>query len=193
MGDPNALRSLAYFRQMDNTFFAALNAPGPSLSRPILRMLNAMMWPRPTSPNTFSTGTLTLSKYTAVVELPLIPILRSSAPLVTPGKLRSTRNAVNFSPPTFAKTVKRSPWWRKCARCAFHYNPTPPQFVPMNNSISRAVSRWLRGNRGRHYRRTVAGTQTVRTRCALTIVNMCSDAALSDLAIDDRVWSLDDV
>ncbi len=43
-------------------------------------MLNAMMWPRPISPRTFSTGTLTLSKYTAVVELPLSPIFFSSAP-----------------------------------------------------------------------------------------------------------------
>ena len=71
-------------------------------------MLNAMMCPRPISPSTFSTGTFTLSRYTAVVELPLIPIFCSSAPGETPGHARSTRNAVNFSPPTFANTVYRS-------------------------------------------------------------------------------------
>ena len=38
-----------------------------------------------------------------MVELPLMPIFFSSAPVVTPGKARSTRNAVNFSPPIFGE------------------------------------------------------------------------------------------
>src|ERR1039457_5567064 len=88
MAEPNALRCLAYFRQIASTFFAAPTPAGPSLSRPLLRMLNAITCPRPISPNTFSTGTGTLSRYTAVVELPVMPILCSSAPLLTPGKFR---------------------------------------------------------------------------------------------------------
>ena len=64
------------------------------------------MWPRPASPSRFSTGTWTLSKKTGVVELPLIPIFFSSAPVDTPGKARSTRKAENCSPSILAKTVK---------------------------------------------------------------------------------------
>jgi hypothetical protein len=43
----------------------------------------------------------------AVVELPSSPSFFSSLPLTTPGP-RSTMKAVNFSPPTLAKTMKRS-------------------------------------------------------------------------------------
>ena len=39
-----------------------------------------------------------------MVELPLIPIFFSSAPFDKPGNPRSTRNAVNCSPLTFANT-----------------------------------------------------------------------------------------
>src|SRR5439155_7722383 len=42
------------------------------------------------------------------VEEPRMPILCSSAPTENPGKVRSTKNAVNFSPSTLAKTVNRS-------------------------------------------------------------------------------------
>ena len=73
-------------RLMQNCSSHPPTANGPSFRRPIFRMLNAMMWPRPISPSTFSTGTLTLSKKTAVVELPLMPIFFSSAPGVTPGQ-----------------------------------------------------------------------------------------------------------
>ena len=58
----------------------------PSFRRPRFRILNAMMWPRPISPSRFSTGTGTLSKKTGVVELPLMPIFFSSAPLDDAGK-----------------------------------------------------------------------------------------------------------
>ncbi len=58
-------------------------------------------------PSTFSTGTLTLSSISAVVEEPSSPSLISSRPLTTPMP-RSTRKAVNLSPPTFAKMVNRS-------------------------------------------------------------------------------------
>ena len=59
---PNALRSLAYFERAREHVLAPPTANGPSFSRPRFRMLNAMMWPRPISPSTFSTGTLTLSR-----------------------------------------------------------------------------------------------------------------------------------
>ena len=59
---PKALRSLAYFSETRSTSLAPPMANGPSFSRPRFRMLKAMMCPRPISPSTFSTGTLTLSK-----------------------------------------------------------------------------------------------------------------------------------
>ena len=70
-------------------------------------MLNATLWPSPIVPSTFSTGTFTLSSISAVVDDPSSPSFFSSEPLTTP-MLRSTRNAVNFSPSTFAKIVNRS-------------------------------------------------------------------------------------
>ena len=69
--------------------------------------LNATLWPLPTSPSTFSAGTRTSWKISGQVDEPCRPILCSSLPLFTP-QARSTRNAVNCSPSTFAKTTKRS-------------------------------------------------------------------------------------
>ncbi len=43
-----------------------------------------------------------------MVDEPCRPILCSSLPVETPGKARSTRKAVNCSPSTLAKTMKRS-------------------------------------------------------------------------------------
>ena len=43
-----------------------------------------------------------------VVDEPCRPILCSSLPELTPGKPRSTMNAVNCSPSTLAKTMNRS-------------------------------------------------------------------------------------
>ena len=79
----------------------------PSLTRPKLRTLNATLWPCPIVPSTFSTGTLTLSSISAVVDDPSSPSLISSRPLTTPMP-RSTRKAVNLSPSTLAKMVNRS-------------------------------------------------------------------------------------
>ena len=45
---------------------------------------------------------------TAVVDDPWSPILCSSFPLVTPPKARSTMNALNLSPSTWAKMMKTS-------------------------------------------------------------------------------------
>ena len=53
-------------------------------------------------------GNLAVFRMSGQVDDPRIPILCSSAPIEKPGKVRSTRNAVNFSPSIFAKTVKRS-------------------------------------------------------------------------------------
>ena len=50
------------YSETANTFFAPPIANGPSFSRPIFRILNAMICPRPISPSTFSAGTRTLSK-----------------------------------------------------------------------------------------------------------------------------------
>src|SRR5262249_46231236 len=88
-----------------------------------------------TSPRTFSTGTQQSFRMIGQVEDPRMPILCSSAPTENPGKLRSTRNAVNFSPSTFANTVKRS------ANPAFviHiFSPLSKQFFPSDESVARA-------------------------------------------------------
>ena len=77
----------------------------PSLKRPTFRMLKAMWWPLPISPSTFSTGTSTSSKVMAQVEEPLMPIFFSSAPMVTPGAVRSTMKPVKCSPSIFAKRM----------------------------------------------------------------------------------------
>jgi hypothetical protein len=70
-------------------------------------MLKAMTWPLPISPSKFSTGTLQSLRMIGQVDDPRMPILCSSAPIEKPGKVRSTRNAVNFSS-ILAKTVNRS-------------------------------------------------------------------------------------
>src|ERR1017187_6550439 len=80
----------------------------PSLKRPMLRMLNAMWCPLPTSPNRFSTGTWQSARISGQVEDPRMPSLCSSEPIEKPGVLRSIRKAENFSPSTLAKTVNRS-------------------------------------------------------------------------------------
>ena len=67
-----------------------------------------MMCPLPTSPSTFSTGTWQSLRISGQVLEPRMPSLCSSAPGVKPGKVRSTMNAVNFSPSTLAKTMNRS-------------------------------------------------------------------------------------
>ena len=67
-----------------------------------------MMCPLPISPSTFSTGTLQSLRMSGQVDEPRMPILFSSAPTEKPGKFFPTRNAVNFSPSTLAKTVNRS-------------------------------------------------------------------------------------
>ena len=67
-----------------------------------------MTCPLPISPSRFSTGTLQSLRMSGQVDDPRMPILCSSAPTENPGKVLSTRNAVNFSPSTLAKTVNRS-------------------------------------------------------------------------------------
>ena len=78
------------------------------MKRPTLRTLKAILCPLPISPSTFSTGTRASSRITEVVEEPLMPIFFSSGPMVTPGKVRSTRKAVKCLRSILAKTVKRS-------------------------------------------------------------------------------------
>ena len=70
-------------------------------------MLKATLCPWPTVPSTFSTGTRTLSKMSAVVDEPSRPSFGSSRPLTTPMS-RSTMKAVNCSPSTLAKIVNTS-------------------------------------------------------------------------------------
>ena len=83
-------------------------APTPSFQRPMFRMLKAILWPWPMSPSTLSTGIVQSSRKSGQVELPRMPSLCSSGPIVRPGALRSTKKPVNFSPSTLAKTVNRS-------------------------------------------------------------------------------------
>ena len=50
----------------------------------------------------------TLSRVSARVELPLMPSLCSSAPVLKPASVFSTMKALNFRPSTLAKTTKTS-------------------------------------------------------------------------------------
>jgi len=69
----------------------------PMPKRPLLRIAMATLKPAPTSPRTFSTGTLVLSKCTSAVFEHLMPIFFSGGPLVTPPKDLSTMKAVTLS------------------------------------------------------------------------------------------------
>ncbi len=104
---PNCRRSFAYFTAWPSASFTPDMLRAPSFTRPKFNTLNATLCPCPIVPRTFSTGTFTLSSISAVVDDPSRPSLISSRPLATPMP-RSTRKAVNLSPSTFAKIVKRS-------------------------------------------------------------------------------------
>ena len=108
MGRRNCSRSLAYWRATARQSLAAPTEPAPSLKRPMLRMLNAILWPCPTWPSTLPAPTRASSRITWRVDEPRMPSFFSSGPVESPGVLRSTRKAVKCSPPTLAKTVKRS-------------------------------------------------------------------------------------
>ncbi len=71
----------------------------------MLRMLNAILWPLPISPSRFSFGITASLRISGRVELPLIPVLRSSGPTLTPGIPFSMMNAVKCSPSTFANVM----------------------------------------------------------------------------------------
>ena len=105
---PNCLRVAAYFAASPIVRFAPPEAIAPSLKRPKLRTLNATLWPLPISPSTASAGTLTSWRSTGVVDEPCSPSLCSSLPALTPGQAFSTMKAVNASPSTLAKMMKRS-------------------------------------------------------------------------------------
>src|SRR5437016_8512018 len=119
-------------------FTSATRAPpthiAPSLKRPTLRMLEAITCPVPISPSTFSAGTLQSFRMMGQVDDPRMPILCSSAPMENPGKLRSIRNAVNFSPSTLAKTVNRS---AKPALVIHVFSPVRMQCLPSEESAAR--------------------------------------------------------
>mmetsp|Transcript_22274 Transcript_22274/g.71709 ORF Transcript_22274/g.71709 Transcript_22274/m.71709 type:complete len:311 (+) Transcript_22274:863-1795(+) len=94
---PNCVRLMAWSADMRMT---ALHVPVNAATmpkRPLLRMFIATLKPPPTSPSTFSTGTLQFSKYTSAVLLHLMPIFFSGGPCDTPPKPRSTMNAVTLS------------------------------------------------------------------------------------------------
>ena len=57
MGSPNARRSLAYLDAASMAFFDPPTLEAPNLNLPILRTLNAMVAPLPTSYKRFSAGT----------------------------------------------------------------------------------------------------------------------------------------
>ena len=83
-------------RRSASTFFAPPMQDAPSLKRPMFRMLNAMMWPRPISRSRFSFGTWQFSKKIGAVELPLMPIFFSSAPDGEAGKAALDDEAGKF-------------------------------------------------------------------------------------------------
>ena len=108
MGNLNCSLVIAYCTVVVNALLAPPNVAAPNFNLPIFKILNAITWPLPISPNTFSTGTLQSWKYNCTVLEPLIPILCSSGPCVNPSMPLSTMKAVNCSPSIFANTVYTS-------------------------------------------------------------------------------------
>src|SRR6266700_5775409 len=107
----------------------------PSLNRPTFKMLKAITCPLPVSPSRFSTGTLQSLRMMGQVDDPRIPILCSSAPTENPGKVLSTRNAVNFSPLILANTVNRS---ANPALVIHIFSPLSTYCLPSGESSARA-------------------------------------------------------
>ena len=105
MGCPNAVRELPYAAATPTVSFAPPVTMAPSLKRPTLRMLKAILWPLPMSPSRFSFGITASVRMSGRVLLPLIPVFFSSAPRLTPGIPFSTMNAVKCSPSTLAKVM----------------------------------------------------------------------------------------
>jgi hypothetical protein len=103
----------------------------------MFRMLKAMRWPLPTSPSRFSAGMRASSKVSGQVELPRMPILCSSAPMVNPGVSRSTMKALNLSPSTLAKTMKTSANPAFVIHCLL---PFRIQFFPSGERTARVLA-----------------------------------------------------
>ena len=93
------------------------------------------MWcPLPTSPSRFPAGILHPSSTSGQVDDPRIPSFCSSAPTVSPGEVRSTRNAENFSPSTFANTVNKS----AIPQLVVHiFSPFKMYWLPSSESFAR--------------------------------------------------------
>src|SRR5262245_5406916 len=75
----------------------------------------------------FSMGTSALSKISVRVDEPFNPILRSSAPVETPGKFLSTRKQLKRFPSTCAKVTKTS---AKAAFVIHIFSPLRIQWDP---------------------------------------------------------------
>ena len=105
MGCPKAVRELAYSVAAPTASLAPALVMAPSLKRPTLRMLKAILWPFPISPRRFSFGITASARMRGLVLLPLMPVFFSSAPRLTPGIPFSTMKAVKCSPSTLAKVM----------------------------------------------------------------------------------------
>jgi len=105
MGWPKAVRELPYSAAVPTASFAPPTVIAPSLKRPMLRMLKAILWPFPISPSWFSFGITASVRMSGVVLLPLMPAFFSSAPTLTPGIPFSTTKAVKCSPSTLANVM----------------------------------------------------------------------------------------
>jgi hypothetical protein len=105
MGCPNAVRELPYPAAAPTASFAPPVAIAPSLKRPMLRMLKAILWPLPISPRRFSLGMRASARIRGRVEEPLMPVFRSSGPSDTPGMPFSMMKPLKCSPSTLAKVM----------------------------------------------------------------------------------------
>ena len=137
MDFPNAALSFVYLDEIPSTALHPPRHPAPNVKRPELSVLNATMWPRPISYSRFSLGIAAFSKKSGTVELPRMPILFSSAPTEKPGVPRSTMNAENSSPSTFANTVNTS---AKPPFVIHIFCPLSSQLFPSGESTARVRS-----------------------------------------------------
>jgi hypothetical protein len=102
---PNAVRPFPYCTAAPRASFDPPVVPAPSLKRPMLRMLKAILCPFPISPSRFSFGITASCRIRGRVELPLMPVFFSSAPRLTPGEPLSMMKAVKCSPSTLANVM----------------------------------------------------------------------------------------
>ena len=91
---PHCDRAFAHFRQISSATFPPPTTAAGSESRPVLRVVSAILRPRPSFPMTFSAGIFTSVKRSAAFARARRPMNRQRCVTSTPGQAVSTTNAL---------------------------------------------------------------------------------------------------